>query len=135
MSNLVSQTVDVLDCYEGRDAAITFTLYFCCLLSGFYPRKSNLHRSLRRILKRLEDCRVVLRLYDDLTILRDFFTYELRPGVRTLHNDINDLFLTCNFLGKKLDSSFAEMFTLSCMVWLLSIRTYLLAWRNENAGY
>jgi len=135
MSNLVSQTVDVLDCYEGRDAAITFTLYFCCLLSGFYPRKSNLHRSLRRILKRLEDCRVVLRLYDDLTILRDFFTYELRPGVRTLHNDVNDLFLKCNFLGTKLDSSFAEMFTLSCLVWLLSIRTYLLAWRDENAGY
>ncbi len=85
MSNLVSQTVDVLDCYEGRDAAITFTLYFCCLLSGFYPRKSNLRRSLQRIFKRLEDCRVVLRLYDDLTILRDLFTYELRPGVWIFH--------------------------------------------------
>jgi len=81
MSYLVGKTVGVLDCYEGRDAAITFTLYFCCLLSGFYPRKSNLHRSLQRIFKRLEDCRVVLRLYDDLAILKDFFTYELRPGV------------------------------------------------------
>ncbi|CAF1169393.1 unnamed protein product [Rotaria sordida] len=82
MTDYVGQTVDVLDCYEGRDAAITFTLYFCCLLSGFYPRKSKLHRSLQRIFKRLEDCRVVLRLYDDLTILRDLFTYELRPGER-----------------------------------------------------
>ena len=82
MEDIVSKTVDVLDCYEGRDAAITFTLYFCCLLSGFYPRKSKLHRSLQRVFKRLEDCRVVLRLYDDLTILRDLFTYELRPGVR-----------------------------------------------------
>ncbi|CAF1344921.1 unnamed protein product [Adineta ricciae] len=82
MTSLVHQTVDVLDCYEGRDAAITFTLYLCCLLSGFYPRKSKFHRSLQRIFKRLEDCRVVLRLYDDLTILRDFFTYELRPGER-----------------------------------------------------
>ena len=82
MSTLVSQTVDVLDCYEGRDAAITFTLYICCFLSGFYPRKSNLHRSLQRIFKRLEDCRVVLRLYDDITILRDSLTYELRPGER-----------------------------------------------------
>ncbi|CAF2630040.1 unnamed protein product [Rotaria sp. Silwood2] len=82
MSNLASQTIRVLDCYEGRDAAITFTLYFCCLLSGFYSHESNLHQSLRRIYKRLEDCRVVLRLYDDLTILRDFLTYELRPGER-----------------------------------------------------
>jgi hypothetical protein len=81
MTDIVSQTVEVLDGYEGRDAAITFTLYFCCLLSGFYSRKSNLHRSLQRIFKRLEDCRVCLRLYDDLTILQDFFTYELRPGV------------------------------------------------------
>ncbi|UJR30872.1 hypothetical protein I4U23_018385 [Adineta vaga] len=82
MSALVHQTVDVLSSYEGRDAAITFTLYFCCLLSGFHPRKSTWHRSLQRIYKRLEDCRVVLRLYDDLGILRDFFTYELRPGER-----------------------------------------------------
>jgi hypothetical protein len=88
MPNLVSRTIDVLNYYEGRDAAITFTLYFCCLLSGFYPRKSNLRRSLQRIFKRLEDCRVVLRLYDDLTILRDLFTYELRPGVRTLNHII-----------------------------------------------
>lgn len=82
MTDFVGQTVDVLDCYEGRDAAITFTLYVCCFLSAFYPRKSKLHRSLQRIFERLEDCRVVLRLYDDLTILRDFFSYELRPGVR-----------------------------------------------------
>jgi hypothetical protein len=88
MEDIVSQTVDVLDCYEGRDAAITFTLYFCCLLSGFYSRKSKLHRSLQRVFKRLEDCRVVLRLYDDLTILRDLFTYELRPGVRSLNDMI-----------------------------------------------
>ena len=86
MSNLVRRTIDVLDCYEGRDAAITLTLYLCCLMSGFYPKKSNLHRSLRRIFKRLEDCRVVLRLYDDLTILRDLFTYELRPGVRIFYD-------------------------------------------------
>ena len=82
MSALVSQTVDVLNCYEGRDAAITFTLYFCCFLSGFYPRKTSIHRSLQRIFQRLEDARVVLRLYDDIAILQDFFTYELRPGVR-----------------------------------------------------
>ncbi|CAF3489273.1 unnamed protein product [Rotaria sp. Silwood1] len=82
MSSLASQIISVLDCYEGRDAAITFTLYFCCLLSGFYSYESNLHQSLQRIYKRLEDCRVVLRLYDDLTILRDFLTYELRPGER-----------------------------------------------------
>jgi hypothetical protein len=81
MTDYVSQTVEVLDGYEGRDAAITFTLYFCCFLSGFYPRKSKLHRSLQRVFERLEDCRVVLRLYDDLTILRDMFSYELRPGV------------------------------------------------------
>ncbi|CAM4936068.1 unnamed protein product [Rotaria socialis] len=62
MSSLTTQTIRVLDCYEGRDGAITLTLYFCCLLS--------------------EDCRVVLRLYDDIAILRDFFTYELRPGER-----------------------------------------------------
>lgn len=83
MTDIVSQTVEVLDGYEGRDAAITFTLYFCCFLSGFYPRKSKLHRSLQRVFERLEDCRVVLRLYDDLTILRDMFSYELRPGVST----------------------------------------------------
>ncbi|CAF1160920.1 unnamed protein product [Rotaria sordida] len=82
MSNLASQTIHVLDCYEDHDAAITSTFYFCCLLSGFYPYDSNLHQSLQRIYNRLEDCRVVLRLYDDLTILRDFLTYELRPGER-----------------------------------------------------
>ncbi|CAF0906612.1 unnamed protein product [Adineta ricciae] len=82
MTDIVSRTVDVLDCYEGRDAAITFTLYLCCLISGFYSRKTKLHRSLQRVFHRLEDCRVVLRLYDDLTILRDLFTYELRPGER-----------------------------------------------------
>ena len=84
MTSFFARIIDVLDGYEGRDAAITLTLYFCCLLSGVYPRKSSLHRSFRRISKRLEDCRVVLRLYDDLTILRDLFTYELRPGVRRL---------------------------------------------------
>jgi hypothetical protein len=89
MGSLVSQTIEVLDCYEGRDAAITFSLYFCCLLSGFYPRKSNLYRSLRRMFKRLESCRVVLRLFDDLTILRDSLTYELRPGV----SDFNDIII------------------------------------------
>ncbi|CAF0775374.1 unnamed protein product [Adineta steineri] len=82
MSVIVGKTVDVLDCYEGRDAAITFTLYLCCLLSGYYPRKSSMHKCLQRIFKRLEDARVVLRLYDDIAILRDFFTYELRPGER-----------------------------------------------------
>ncbi|CAF4392762.1 unnamed protein product [Rotaria sordida] len=93
MPNLVSQTIRVLDCYEGRDAAITLTLYFCCLLSGFYPYDSNLHQSLQRIYNRLEDCRVVLRLYDDLTILRDFLTYELRPGVRNLNATVIFYFL------------------------------------------
>ncbi|CAF1030399.1 unnamed protein product, partial [Didymodactylos carnosus] len=82
MSQFVTKACDILDCYEGRDAAITFTLYFCCLISGFYPRKSKLHRSLQRIYKRLDDCRVVLRLYDDIAIIRDMFTYELRPGER-----------------------------------------------------
>ena len=81
ISKTVERIINVLDVYEGRDAAITLTLYFCCMLSGFYPYKSKLHRSFQRISKRLEDCRVVLRLYDDLMILRDFFTYELRPGV------------------------------------------------------
>ncbi|CAF0798930.1 unnamed protein product [Didymodactylos carnosus] len=79
MSQIVTKACDILDCYEGRDAAITFTLYFCCLLSGFYPNKSKLHKSLQRIYKRLDDCRVVLRLYDDISIIRDMFTYELRP--------------------------------------------------------
>ena len=81
ISKTVEKIINVLDVYEGRDAAITFTLYFCCLLSGLFPYKSKFHQSFQRIFKRLEDCRVVLRLYDDLTILRDFFTYELRPGV------------------------------------------------------
>ena len=35
MSSLVHQTVDVLDCYEGRDAAITFTLYFRCTFAAY----------------------------------------------------------------------------------------------------
>lgn len=82
MSNIARKTIRILESYEGRDGAITVTMYFCCLLSGFYPVASKLHLSLRRIFKRLEDCRSVLRLYDDLIILRDFFTYELRPGVR-----------------------------------------------------
>ena len=81
MSKTIVKIINILDVYEGRDAAITLTLYFCCLLSGFYPIQSTFHQSFQRIFKRLEDCRVVLRLYDDLTILKDFFTYELRPGV------------------------------------------------------
>ena len=85
MGNLVGQTIDVLDLYEGRDAAITFTLYFCCLLSGFYPRKSAISRALIRIFKRLESCRVVLRLFDDLSIIRESLTYELKPGVRNVN--------------------------------------------------
>ena len=130
MGNLVGQTIDVLDVYEGRDAAITFTLYFCCLLSGFYPRKSAINRSLLRIFKRLESCRVVLRLFDDLNILRDSLTYELRPGVRNINDII--IFLDIYFLGTKWNCSYFEMFTLSIMAWLLSIRTYLLARRNES---
>ena len=134
MTDIVSQTVDVLDCYEGRDAAITFTLYFCCFLSGFYPRKSKLHRSLQRVFERLEDCRVVLRLYDDLTILRDFFTYELRPGVRIdlLKRKIF-IFEIDHRLGTELDRSNTETSALHRLVWLLSIGTYRLAWRNEDA--
>jgi hypothetical protein len=119
MTEFVSQTVEVLDCYEGRDAAITFTLYLCCLISGFYSRKTKLHRSLQRIFHRLEDCRVVLRLYDDLTILRDLFTYELRPGVRlATFFSVGKLSFS---VGTKLDRSWTEMSPLSRLAWLLPI--------------
>ena len=122
---MLSQTVEVLDCYEGRDAAITFTLYFCCFLSGFYPRKSRLHRSLHRVYERLEDCRVVLRLFDDLTILRDFFSYELRPGVRRVIqiDDDDDRAV----LGTKLVRTHAEMPALYCLVRVLSFGAHQLA--------
>jgi hypothetical protein len=130
MGNLVGQTIDVLDVYEGRDAAITFTLYFCCLLSGFYPRKSATSRTLIRIFKRLESCRVVLRLFDDLGILRDTLTYDLKPGVRNVNDII--IFFDIYFLGKKWNCSCFEMFTLSIMDWFLCIRTYWLARRNES---
>jgi hypothetical protein len=84
MSNFIGRTIDILDSYDGRDAAITLTLYVCCLLSGFYEYGSNLHQSYQLISKRLDDCRVVLRLFDDLTVIRNLFTYELRPGVSHL---------------------------------------------------
>jgi hypothetical protein len=129
MSNLVRRTVDVLDCYEGRDAAITLTLYLCCLLSGFYPRKSNLHRSLRRIFKRLEDCRVVLRLYDDLTILRDLFTYELRPGVRSLHNQMIIFFL--NLIFKERNWIVRCLKCLHYLSWLAYYPSEHITWLGE----
>lgn len=118
---MIRRTIDILDVYEGRDAAITFTLYFCCLLSGFYPLKSKLHRSLQLISKRLEDSRVVLRLYDDLTILRDFLTYELRPGVSVGIRFLVSFIQPKTVVGTASTGSFFEMFTLFSMVRLLSI--------------
>ena len=121
MSAWIGRTIDLLNYYDGRDAAITLTLYIACLLSGFYPVKSNLHRSFQRIAKRLTDCRVVLRLYDDLGVIRNLFTYDLRPGVSTRCSSEIFVDIRLCFTGTKLASSPVEIRSLSLLARILSI--------------
>ena len=133
MSAWISRTTDVLNYYDGRDAAITLTLYVACLLSGFYPVKSNLHRSFQRIFKRLVDCRIVLRLYDDLGVLRNFFTYDLKPGVTARFSSTIFFEIMISCTGTQLARSLIEICLLSLLAWILSIGTCQLARSNEVA--
>lgn len=83
LGKFVLQLVRVLESYRGRDKIMRLISYVCTLLGGSiqHTRFIRLAQKLFRVGDALSDCRVVLRLFDDLAMLCYTLNYGLGKQV------------------------------------------------------
>ena len=73
---------ELLDSYSGRDSVIRAVNYTCLYFSGCTSRSTSL--KLKKISEQLSYCRLILRLFDDLPMLRYTVMYGLGKEVSSL---------------------------------------------------
>ncbi|XP_075060825.1 peroxisomal membrane protein 11C isoform X1 [Mixophyes fleayi] len=87
MATAVSGLVNVLESYRGRDRLMRTLCYSCQLLGGVitlkHGEKKLWGKSLLIVASQLSNCRTVLRLFDDLSML----TYSLQYGLGKKEDD------------------------------------------------
>ena len=82
----VLQLLRVLESYRGRDKIMRLISYVCTLLGGSiqHTRFIRLAQKFFRVGEALSDCRVVLRLFDDLAMLNYTLNYGFGKQVSVI---------------------------------------------------
>ncbi len=77
--DLVVKLSDLFETYRFHDQALSLVGYNCSMLSGLYASKNNqqLAVSLKSISTQIVNARVILRLFDDASMLRYTISYGL----------------------------------------------------------
>ena len=80
------ELVRVLETYRGRDKVMRLISYVCTLLGGSiqHTRFVQVAQKFFRVSDALSECRVVLRLFDDLAMLSYTLSYGLGKQVLDL---------------------------------------------------
>ncbi|KAM8873699.1 peroxisomal membrane protein 11C [Spinachia spinachia] len=166
MQPSVERLVHLLESYRGRDKVIRTACYGSQLVGGLLSRKAEADVSSHRLGKRLllfsaqlSHCRMVLRLFDDLSMLAYSHSYGLGAGeedagvrfVSVLSNLADQLYYPCEHIAWAADAELIKVksdkwWLLSTVLWgtslllgiLRSLRVLLLLKkkleRNERDG-
>ncbi|NXG21355.1 PX11C protein, partial [Grallaria varia] len=119
-----------LETHRGRDRAVRALSYGCQLAGGALPGPGGLPGGLLAASAQLSSCRTVLRLFDDLAMLRHSCGYGLGPqdedvlvrGLSVLCNVANQLYYPCEHLAWAADvgivrAASQKWWTLSTALW------------------
>ncbi|XP_026179199.1 peroxisomal membrane protein 11C [Mastacembelus armatus] len=124
MQQSVESLVRLLESYRGRDKVIRTVCYGSQLVGGFLSRKAEadvsshrLGRSLLLFSAQLSQCRTVLRLFDDLSMLSYSHSYgfgaeEEDAGVRwisVLTNVADQLYYPCEHIAWAADAELIKV--------------------------
>ncbi|XP_008331888.1 peroxisomal membrane protein 11C [Cynoglossus semilaevis] len=125
----MESVVEVLESYRGRDKVIRTCCYGSQLVGGVLSRRAeagsfSLGKSLLRFSAQLSQCRTVLRLFDDLSMLAYSCSYGLGTreedaGVRwisVLTNVADQLYYPCEHIAWAAD---AELIKVKSEEWWL----------------
>ncbi|KPP57374.1 Peroxisomal membrane protein 11C-like [Scleropages formosus] len=136
MQDSVESLVNVLESYRGRDKVIRTLCYGSQLVGGVLSRKeqSELGRSLLLLSAQLSQCRTVLRLFDDLSMLSYSWSYGLGssegdPGLRwmgVINNVADQLYYPLEHIAWAADAQLIraksdKWWTLSTVTWGVSL--------------
>ncbi|XP_027523905.1 peroxisomal membrane protein 11C isoform X3 [Corapipo altera] len=119
-----------LETHRGRDRAVRALSYSLQLVGGALPGPRGLPGGLLAASAQLSSCRTVLRLFDDLAMLRHSCSYGLGPkdedvlvrGLSVLCNVANQLYYPCEHLAWAADvgiirAASQRWWTLSTALW------------------
>ncbi|NXM68609.1 PX11C protein, partial [Serilophus lunatus] len=122
--------VAALETHRGRDRAVRALSYGCQLAGGALAGPEGLPGGLLAASAQLSSCRTVLRLFDDLAMLRYSCGYGLGPededvlvrGLSVLCNVANQLYYPCEHLAWAADVGIVRAgsrrwWTLSTALW------------------
>lgn len=131
MEQSVESLVRLLESYRGRDKVIRTVCYGSQLIGGFLSRKAEadvashrLGKSLLLFSAQLSQCRTVLRLFDDLSMLAYSHGYGLGAGeedagvrwISVLTNVADQLYYPCEHIAWAAD---AELIRVESGKWWL----------------
>jgi len=86
MTDCLINLIKYIETYRGRDKVIRATSYLSCLLGGILEKnKSNYSQKLFIFMNELNGCRIILRLFDDLSMLAYSLNYGLGKVVHLFY--------------------------------------------------
>lgn len=85
--NTLSTITDGLDTYMGRDAAIVLLSYFPLIAADLctfnsWGAKENYAEACINMFLALSSCRIMLRLFDDLGCIREYFRFRKAQNIK-----------------------------------------------------
>lgn len=138
MLHSLESLVDLLESYRGRDKVIRTVCYGSQLVGGVLSQKTQgsarLGRSLLLFSAQLSQCRTVLRLFDDLSMLAYSQSYGLGAGeedsglrwMSVLNNVADQLYYPCEHVAWAADAELIRVkadrwWLLSTVLWGVSL--------------
>lgn len=138
MQDSLESLVNVLESYRGRDKVIRTICYGSQLVGGLLSQKTEASGQLGKTLllfsAQLSQCRTVLRLFDDLSMLAYSQSYGLGAGeedsglrwMSVLNNFADQLYYPCEHIAWAADAKLIKVksdkwWLLSTVLWGLSL--------------
>jgi hypothetical protein len=107
--NKLSIVTDNLETYQGRDTVITLFHYIALILAdlctyfriGGKSKKKNMSHLFVNMFVQLSNCRVMLRLFDDFSAIREYYRFFKDEKAKVNKKQISRSLVSVFSLGQK----------------------------------
>ncbi len=88
--NKLSIITDNLETYQGRDTVITLLHYLALIMADIcvvfkWGKKKKLGENFVNMFVQLSNCRVMLRLFDDWSAIREYYRFNKEQNEKVLN--------------------------------------------------
>lgn len=98
----LSVMTDNLETYQGRDTVITLLHYIALIIADLctyfrWGRKKKLNKLFVNVFIQLSSCRVMLRIFDDFSAIREYYRFSKNEKLKVRQTKINKFYFICFF--------------------------------------